>query len=457
MSAAPTASGSAAQGPIPMIIITGFIDEQEDKTYEAVYISSIPTTGRGVYRIKYEGDAAYLFRPTPNATLDPFIHGKAPTERPTQRCEIKSCEYCALCTEYGIDAHAQQESLIIRGGGFGPWDPYFHWITNEQLLPLAPGFIPGRGSRKEGKCWIDGCNCHVTSLSASDSDTCPAPPSIPETRASSPDAFSDRLNSSTMPSLSHSVASVSSSSSKMSEDGTFRRPNNSAPNAESNNESSRRSDHSLGCPCKQFEKESDHQNKPYHFSCECEWSDHTPGHADVERRMQKPRYPVTACRRYNMHRHVSRRRTASSNACTFCRRKSELLAKEDIGFWAAPRSNAEQDHFDTLFRRIAFALSPLADDPQQKFVGDDWDSCEDFYYILPESAMPAPPPPQDRGRLFELWLNQVDPVDPPPRGRRELVKVSIWKRMKILLGWAEDPNICKDCNLCKTRCECEEQ
>ncbi|KAI4602443.1 hypothetical protein KJ359_009687 [Pestalotiopsis sp. 9143b] len=457
MSASATASGSAAQGPIPIIIITGFIDEQEDKTYEAVYISTIPTTGRGVYRIRYEGDAAYLFRPTPNATLDPFIHGEAPTERPTKRCEIQSCEYCALCAEYGIDAHAQQESLIVRGGGFGPWDPYFHWIPNEQLLPLAPGFVPGRGSRKEGKCWIDGCDCRVTSLSTSDSDTCHAPPSIPETRAPSPEPFSDSPSGSPMPCLSHSAASIASSSSKMSEDGSSRRPKDATPHAESNNESNRRSDHSLGCPCKQVEKNFDDQNRPYHFACECDWWDHTPGHADVERRMQKPRYPVTACRRYNMHRYMSKRRTGNSNACSFCRRKSELLAKGDAGFWAAPKSNAEQDHFDVLFRRITFALSPHADDPKQKFVSDDWDSCEDFFYILPESAMPATPPPQARGSLFEWWLNQVEPVDPPPGGRRELVKVSIWKRIKIFFGYADNPNVCKNCKLYKTRCECEKQ
>lgn len=151
---------------------------------------------------------------------------------------------------------------------------------------------------------------------------------------------------------------------------------------------------------------------------------------------------------------MSKRRNGSSNACRFCRRKSELLAMGDEGFMAAPKSDAEQDHFDILFRRIAFALSPHTDDPKQKFVGDDWDSCEDFFYILPESAMPAPPPPQDRGCLFELWLNQADP---PPGGRRDLIKVSVWKRTKIFFGYADDPNVCKTCKLCKTRCGCEEQ
>jgi hypothetical protein len=66
------------------------------------------------------------------------------------------CEYCALCYEFGIDAFAYQEKLVPGGATNEHWDPYFHWIMNEQIPHFGDRSLY-HGSKRHGSCWINNC------------------------------------------------------------------------------------------------------------------------------------------------------------------------------------------------------------------------------------------------------------------------------------------------------------
>ncbi|KAH6659383.1 hypothetical protein BKA67DRAFT_666195, partial [Truncatella angustata] len=168
---------SASMPPVPQIIITPASDDRDAPSSQSEFVALIPATNRSVYKTISKEDG-HLFRPSSDISQDPFRH--AHPSSPAQACSIQNCEYCALCTIFNLDPHAVQATWVVEGTSSKRWDPYFHWIMNEQIPRLDPNHL---GSRNWSNCWIEGCACRVASTSdnttqqpsepSAESPTCP--------------------------------------------------------------------------------------------------------------------------------------------------------------------------------------------------------------------------------------------------------------------------------------------
>ncbi|KAI1874924.1 uncharacterized protein JN550_002353 [Neoarthrinium moseri] len=176
---------SAAAGPsilkkgskisIPQIIITLDPSDENDGHCKSKFIDIIPATERPMYIVTYNGGEYHRIRPTPIQSQDPFIHA-SPNKRlaasiesgslKTGICRISECEYCNLCDRFNIDAFAEQKALLGESNLWNDWDPYFHWIMNEQIPHFGDDNL-GSGSKKTGPCWISDCE----TCSAEDRET----------------------------------------------------------------------------------------------------------------------------------------------------------------------------------------------------------------------------------------------------------------------------------------------
>ncbi|ETS82948.1 hypothetical protein PFICI_04824 [Pestalotiopsis fici W106-1] len=299
---------------IPIIIITGCNEEGDGACYQSRYINIIPTTGRCVYSITTSG--GQRFRPAPEPANDPYRHDGTISSSSHGDCRIVECQYCALCKKHRIASHALQEKLIGRSGGANSWDPYFHWIMNEQIPLLGPD-SPSKGGINWGLCWIQNC---------------------------------------------HHCKNIGSASTK---------PANT---------------NRLGCPCKRVGSE---------FGCECGRSHDPPGTIDLRFLPHNPLYPLTACRRWTMQKFVVR--SIRKNPCCWCAEMSKRLAAQFDDSSSDSdnqkvRSQQEVVHNLNLYERIAYILSPFATEFSD-FKKEKGYNHNDFFFNLPESAVPVPPPP----------------------------------------------------------------
>lgn len=365
---------------IPIVTVTGTDGDGDRVLFDSRYIGYIPTTGRCVWRVSTTDGASQRFRPAAEPENDPFAHDETFSSASRGECRIKECQYCALCEKYNIAPHSLQEKLNSHGGGTNAWDPYFHWIMNEQILILYPG-SPSKGAINWGVCWIQDCRC------------------------------------------------------------------------------------------------KNHGNTPSDKKMAATTSDYSqlPNHVEYPKLL----FPFRACRRHNLEKNVIK--SKRSHPCNHCKAMLRRLQGDKTRGDGAPRKIYRQMEFmhnDNLYRRIAYALSPLATVPNDFPKKEDWDNCDDLFFNLSESDMPAPPAPEptpappasssssnhrhrslsvDEQHQFEQVMMTHNrewgyAVQTPTQRR---VKLSCWARFKVWLPWyVRHRRACSRCQLFGDACRC---
>lgn len=133
----------------------------------------------------------------------------------------------------------------------------------------------------------------------------------------------------------------------------------------------------LGCPCKRLGSNDRHYQNP----C-CSAKEPYAGNQDVGCPEPKT-FPFQVCPRYRIQRAIQGRH--NTRCCVHCFAMQKIqekgMAHLDVHF-----SRREQDHNDTLFRRIAYTLSPLTVDPDaaSRHAREDY---ETGFFNLPDWAL----------------------------------------------------------------------
>lgn len=138
----------------------------------------------------------------------------------------------------------------------------------------------------------------------------------------------------------------------------------------------------LGCPCAPLRKLRQELNgTTYHFSCECPGKGEGNGNAEVFY-LTQPKFPSEVCPNYNLRKMLG---APHKKSCTTCWVMSDLT-KRYPGIPQGTFSAREREHNEVMYRRIAFALSPLAVDPEalSKKSWENWDHC---FLLLPKEAL----------------------------------------------------------------------
>ncbi|KAM0810270.1 hypothetical protein AB5N19_10618 [Seiridium cardinale] len=142
----------------------------------------------------------------------------------------------------------------------------------------------------------------------------------------------------------------------------------------------------LGCQCQKARQSSQQADgEPFSSACVCSKTGRTNGNEDVEyipRTNGFALFPFEVCPIW-----IKRHQAGADykKACPTCWTMEELIKNGSL-YQQTRFTLKELDHNETLFRRIAFALSPLAIDPEPR-PKEDWEDFEHCFFNFPAPAL----------------------------------------------------------------------